>query len=424
MTRAPRPLPSALEWVQACGLVKRGREWCGPCPLCGGHDRFHVREGAARALIGCRGCLDGLPADTRQRRFGELVAAVFSDRVRAAREGVHRRAPQPSAPQPSASGSAKARTPARRIWNAAAQADGTPARAYLAGRMAWPPDGIGPDLPVSVRWLPRERAPAPDKAARWHGLPGDAAGAILYAFGARDTGARRFNASMRARRVVRAVSMEALDSDGKRLAPRWRRTIGERKGALFAVAPIGEASAVAAIAEGEVSALACAWLHPGAVAYGCGGTAGLASVALPDLAPDARAVIEADGDRSGDAAARTARDRLAAAGVAVHVEWRTTGDAADELAGMIGERAAILAEGGMTDAEALAEAWRDMLPAHGPDRNSAPAELGADGIVPRASPIAPGPGENPCAERMAGICRIRSATRASGAARAPRRARR
>ena len=75
---------------------------------------------------------------------------------------------------------------------------------------------------------------------------------------------------------------------------------------------------------------------------------------------------------------------------------------------------AIRAEGGMTDAEALAAAWRDMLPAHGPDRNSAPDELGADETAPRASPIAPGPGGNPCAERMAGICRIRSATSARG----------
>lgn len=73
-------LPSALEWQRALDLRKAGREWCGPCPLCGGDDRFHVAERDGRALVGCRGCIDGLPEDRRRQRFGEVVAAVFPDR--------------------------------------------------------------------------------------------------------------------------------------------------------------------------------------------------------------------------------------------------------------------------------------------------------------------------------------------------------
>jgi len=33
------------------------------------------------------------------------------------------------------------------LWIASVDADGTPARLYLAARDDWPPDGTGPDLP-------------------------------------------------------------------------------------------------------------------------------------------------------------------------------------------------------------------------------------------------------------------------------------
>ena len=75
--------PTAQEWAAACDLKRCGRrEWNGPCPLCGGTDRFHVRDGGNRALVGCRSCIDGQ----------------------------------------------------------------SPARRYLAVRFVWPPEGIGPDF--------------------------------------------------------------------------------------------------------------------------------------------------------------------------------------------------------------------------------------------------------------------------------------
>ena len=63
-----------------------GREYSGPCPQCGGTDRFHVRSGPdGRALIGCPGCLDGQDEPTKRQRFGELLRAIFPEWERAAR---------------------------------------------------------------------------------------------------------------------------------------------------------------------------------------------------------------------------------------------------------------------------------------------------------------------------------------------------
>ena len=50
------------------------------------------------------------------------------------------------------------------LWAAAGRADESPARRYLANRFTWPPEGIGPDLPDSVRWLSREAAPGTEES--------------------------------------------------------------------------------------------------------------------------------------------------------------------------------------------------------------------------------------------------------------------
>lgn len=44
--------------AEALNLRRSGSEYKGPCPLCGGHDRFHVKAGrSADLLIYCRhGC--------------------------------------------------------------------------------------------------------------------------------------------------------------------------------------------------------------------------------------------------------------------------------------------------------------------------------------------------------------------------------
>jgi hypothetical protein len=45
--------------ADALGLKRAGSEYKGPCPLCGGHDRFHIKAGSQHDLIllcrhGCR----------------------------------------------------------------------------------------------------------------------------------------------------------------------------------------------------------------------------------------------------------------------------------------------------------------------------------------------------------------------------------
>lgn len=48
-----------IEWqAEQLGLKKMGREYKGPCPVCGGNDRFHVKEGRNKPVIyHCRqGC--------------------------------------------------------------------------------------------------------------------------------------------------------------------------------------------------------------------------------------------------------------------------------------------------------------------------------------------------------------------------------
>ena len=55
------------------------------------------------------------------------------------------------------------------------------------------------------------------------------------------------------------------------------------------------------VCEGEVSALACRWLYPGATVWALGGTAGLSAFVPPAAWPSI--VVETDGDAAGNDAA-------------------------------------------------------------------------------------------------------------------------
>ena len=233
------PLPGVKEWADTLDLTRRGLEFVGPCPLCGGDDRFHVRDSGGRA--------------------------------------------------------------------AAVPADDTPARAYLAGRSVWPPDSIGPGLPASVRWLHRG-AVRRDVAADWYDVPEHTAGAIVYAF-RQPSGA-----------TIRAVGLDALDGGGRQPGKRWRRTFGQKKGAVGAV--------------------------------GGGGAPALAPAILENRR---RVVIEADPDGRG----RDAALKLdAALGGRAEISWNQGGDPADVWTETLGERAAILEfDGGLSRNESEQRAW-------------------------------------------------------------------
>ena len=166
-------LPGVDDWVRACDLSKRGSEWCGPCPLCGGKDRFHVRDADGRALVGCRGCIDGRLEEDRRRQYSKLLREVFGDAggLVTANAVTFRRQSSETRSRTDAARADLASSVARRIWDAGIKADGTPAHRYLVGRMVWPPNGVGPGLPASVRWLARDAAPAAVPGAQWFGLP-------------------------------------------------------------------------------------------------------------------------------------------------------------------------------------------------------------------------------------------------------------
>ena len=159
-----------------------------------------------------------------------------------------------------------------RVWARSVPADDQLARVYLARRFTWPPRGIGPDLPATVRWLAREAAPGSDRAAKWYGLPDGAAGALVFAW--RDTN----NPDP----APRAVLLVAVCTTGERVPwfgdpARKVYMLDARGGLAFeARSASGGAGDVVNVAEGEADALALVlspWCAPGAV-YAVGGTAG------------------------------------------------------------------------------------------------------------------------------------------------------
>ena len=59
MPQQPRNAPSFANWKDRAGLLglkRKGRQLVGPCPSCGGDDRFSVTEKNGRAVFQCRGC--------------------------------------------------------------------------------------------------------------------------------------------------------------------------------------------------------------------------------------------------------------------------------------------------------------------------------------------------------------------------------
>ena len=216
-------LPGVSDWLAALPRLKRrGKEYVGACPNCGGTDRFHVREGSGgTAIVGCRGCIDGLPRPERAKRFGEILRAVGLSQP----AGVQHvqsafRNPEPAAPAVAQGASGAKQFGAANVWaRTVAAKSGCSARLYLAGRMCWP-DRDDMPVPRSVRWLPRERMP---RGRGFPPIPRHAAGAIAFRYEDMES-------------ETSAVSLEALDRRGRRLEPvseRWRRTVGTRQRAFF-----------------------------------------------------------------------------------------------------------------------------------------------------------------------------------------------
>ena len=145
--RLREPLPDVEDWAARLGLRHRSGEYAGPCPVCGGTDRFHVgrgRGGAAR--VGCRGCIDGRPAKERGEAFGRILRAAFPERDGAEGRDMASHPPRTGEPprrsperdSGPASGLDDAddagRKAAWRVWEQARPLAGTLAEIYLHAR--------------------------------------------------------------------------------------------------------------------------------------------------------------------------------------------------------------------------------------------------------------------------------------------------
>lgn len=149
------PGNSLNDWIAsapALGLKRRGNEWVGPCPSCGGDDRFHVKAGARTSVIGgCRQCEAPL--------FPDLAAAAFPER---AAETTTRPTPKPTRTYPKESqGPTEAERVAyaRTVWESAREGSADyplpdeaadhPIRRWLAARRLW--WDVVPTPPI-IRW--------------------------------------------------------------------------------------------------------------------------------------------------------------------------------------------------------------------------------------------------------------------------------
>ena len=168
---------------------------------------------------------------------------------------------------------------AKRLFDAGAGADNSPARDYLTGRMCWPPQV---PLPADVRWITAK------DALQFNATPpANATGCVVYGF--RD-----------AEGSIKAVQLESLNGAGVRLV-KWpaapsgakRLTIGPISQTAFRVEGKG---AVVAVAEGPTTAMAASW-HCGRVP--CRASGG-SMISAPSLWGDAKAILViADADRAG-----------------------------------------------------------------------------------------------------------------------------
>ena len=331
----------ASEWRKR---LKRGKE---PgkfvCPTCGGHN-FTVKDGRAGVVIAY--CHNGCPDDdNRAQWLAEVTRIVFpeGDDQQSHTRRFAERGPGNPPRRPEGPLARSTRRIAAELWKAGQRADGTPARLYLAGRLAWPPDGVGCDLPPSVRWVDAKAAKEAGYA-----LPKWAAGAVLYRFEARDGSGR-------------AVSLDAVTDEGKRGdqlpdTVRFRRTLGARDGGTFLARRDTDDLCPLVLAEGEVTALATRHMVSSAAEVrAVGGAAALRSHAAQGVAASAvgrgrQVVVAADNDPDGRRSAAT----LQGAVPAVRIHVAAHGDMADDLARLVRLDAQLV--GGALDS-ALRSAW-------------------------------------------------------------------
>ena len=237
------------------------------------------------------------------------------------------------------------------LWRAAHASDETPGRAYLASRFAWSPCGIGPALPGSVRWLEAANAPGRNPEAKWYGLPHGAAGCLVFVYRCVETGVGMGLALLAVSEAVERV----LWFDRVKMLE-----VGQRKGAVFTAREAANADAPVLACEGEINALALClspWAEPGARVVSVGPASNMDAAA----GLGRNVVLFVDDDWPGRKAGLKAAKAIRRFGHNADIQF-CAGDPNDELAELVGERAAIReCSGGASRADADKGAWIDLL---------------------------------------------------------------
>lgn len=154
-----RPILEVAGLLGIGGLKRAGREMVGPCPMCGGRDRFSIN--GQKHLFNCRKCgavgdQIGLVEFVRGIGFREALdwlcgpESVLSDDEREAREARAREHAKAREAEAEAY-RRRAINEARAIWQRGQSAEGTPVRDYLVRR------GIPADrfpIPACLRFDP------------------------------------------------------------------------------------------------------------------------------------------------------------------------------------------------------------------------------------------------------------------------------
>ena len=327
------------------GLRRLGNEFCGPCPVCGGSDRFRIgRRGAY-----CRKCCPDSGDAAAVKRL--LEAAGLHRELR--RNGQdykpepidHAALAAPAKPVDQAEHAPEdtnTNEQAERLIDAC-EAPNDLVHDYLARRLCWPPRALGLPPPDGVKWLSKRIL---DKAKL--NPPGKAEGAMAF-----------IRVNLDTKRPA-ALALMALDGQAERLL--WfgnakNREVGKRKGTAF-IARSAPDTAETHIAEGEIDAIALRWTTEGRC-LSVGGTSGLlyAARSIPSAV-----VIHADGDPDGRMWAENARRKAAAKIEFCAAGYEPKSDPASELADMIEERAAIREyDGGLPRDQAELAAWQDLF---------------------------------------------------------------
>jgi hypothetical protein len=271
-------------------LAKSSAEFVGPCPNCGGDDRFSIHPG--KAVFNCRGCGRGGAGAIDLEMF--LTGATFGQAVEIlAGEGIPRAATNGAAAsqyerrQRNAEEIAERVRLARWLWSQRRPAAGTVVEKYLRvrGYTGIVPDTIG-CIPATKKY------PLPTMIAAY-ALPIDCDGELL---------APRSD-------EVQAVHITQLLPDGSDRVREKKNKIsrGSPSGTPIAVSAIGDGLSLV-ITEGIEDALA--YRAAGYAAWACGAAPYMPSLPVPDYVRTV--IIEAHPDDAGRRYAGRLRDVLRA----------------------------------------------------------------------------------------------------------------